>query len=424
MGFSHVQERRYAQSRIPQTNYQTPTTPVTTNPLAFVELLAKDQNLVKFTPNTKDNDGFSTGSDFPTEVYLTTWDTEADKEAQLEVDMVGRWLYAAFGAVTTTQPDAGGNPNVYRHTFTPMPAFTGRQLPAYSLVQQIASNPTIDAVFPSMVMQKLTLKGDGVDRLDMAANWRGSGKRLNPSNINFGGGSNHVLVPTRNYLYNSQAVLKVGDYSTVANQVNYSTGCRFRSWEVGIDNALLTDDGYCPGAPLYQYSGVGTAWAATAAVSLNAYVYAGDLLYQVTVAGTTGSTAPSHTSGAVANGTATLKFVASIASSGQVRGECLFGKRNYTMQFVVRLDTATDEYAAIQQQKKLDIIIQATGGVISGSYNYDLKMHVGLAQYQAVEVGNQNGIVTLQITPRILFDSVNNTVMDVVLTNSTSSYTS
>lgn len=52
----------------------------------------------------------------------------------------------------------------------------------------------------------------------------------------------------------------------------------------------------------------GTAWAATTAYALNAYVYHEFRQYKVTTAGTTGSTGPSHTTGAAANGSATLTY--------------------------------------------------------------------------------------------------------------------
>jgi len=55
---------------------------------------------------------------------------------------------------------------------------------------------------------------------------------------------------------------------------------------------------------------VGTLWTASTALTLNSQVYYANNLYTVTTAGTThASTPPSHTTGAVANGTATLTWV-------------------------------------------------------------------------------------------------------------------
>lgn len=362
MAFSHIQERKLAISRLPQTAIGTffPTT--TTPPLAYKALLVSDQNLTKFTPVTKDNDGFSTGSDFPTEVYLTSWDAQVDHTLQLEIDQIGRFLYAAMGAIATTTPVA----NVYQHVITPMAPFTGRQLPLYSYVEKIGNN-ALDQLFVGMGVERLTLRGTSTDRLEIEVSLRGTGKRISPSLVNFSGVSNHVTPATGlRYLLNSQASLKVRDYSTLANELNYSTGCRFRNWEITIENNLLADDGYCPGNPAFQ---------------------------------TTGDT-----------------------TSGQVRNELLFGKRNYTMQFVVRVDTASDEFAAIQTQKQLDILIEATGAQIVSGHNDRLAIHVPLAQYSAIDIGNENGIVTYQITPRILYDATADTVIEFVLKNGTASY--
>ena len=59
----------------------------------------------------------------------------------------------------------------------------------------------------------------------------------------------------------------------------------------------------------------GTQWTATTAYTLGTQIFYGSRLYTVTTAGTTSSTAPTHTSGAVANGTATLTYVGSPASA-------------------------------------------------------------------------------------------------------------
>jgi len=59
---------------------------------------------------------------------------------------------------------------------------------------------------------------------------------------------------------------------------------------------------------------VGTAWAATTAYVLNQQLSNDGKLYTVTVAGTTNSTAPVHTTGAVACGTATLTYAGEAAT--------------------------------------------------------------------------------------------------------------
>jgi len=62
----------------------------------------------------------------------------------------------------------------------------------------------------------------------------------------------------------------------------------------------------------------GTQWAATTAYTLDQQIYYGTNLYTVTVAGTSGSTAPTHTSGSVTNGTTTLTYAGTPATGTAV----------------------------------------------------------------------------------------------------------
>jgi hypothetical protein len=62
---------------------------------------------------------------------------------------------------------------------------------------------------------------------------------------------------------------------------------------------------------------IGTPWATTTAYTLNQQVTSGGRLYTVSTAGTTSSVAPSHTTGAVSNGTAMLTY-AGVAATANI----------------------------------------------------------------------------------------------------------
>lgn len=74
--------------------------------------------------------------------------------------------------------------------------------------------------------------------------------------------------------------------------------------------------GYTAAPSVYIGSQGSVAWAGSTAVALGALLSSGGNYYMVTVAGTTGSTAPVHTSGSQTNGTATLLYVTVNNGSG------------------------------------------------------------------------------------------------------------
>lgn len=65
-------------------------------------------------------------------------------------------------------------------------------------------------------------------------------------------------------------------------------------------------------------------WKANTAYTLNSYIKHNSIYYKVTTAGTSGSTAPTHTTGSAANGTATLQVVTSVAIISDTIGQAEF----------------------------------------------------------------------------------------------------
>jgi hypothetical protein len=63
-----------------------------------------------------------------------------------------------------------------------------------------------------------------------------------------------------------------------------------------------------------------------------------------------------------------------------------------------------------------------TGALIQNAYSDRLFINAKLATYSAVEVGNENGIVTLDLTPRILYDPTTDDVINALLINQAASY--
>ena len=179
----NIQQRQYAMARTPQTDFATAKVVNTSAPYNYVPLLVRDKNFTNYKPETRDNKGSSNGSFYPSEVYLLSHDVENQKELDVDSIMIGRFLLLALGSVTTTQPDAGGNPLVYRHVFKPMDFFASLQLPVTTWVERLGGG--LNVKYPSMAVRNLRISGDGINRIDGNVQFKGSGKRTSPSGVIF-----------------------------------------------------------------------------------------------------------------------------------------------------------------------------------------------------------------------------------------------
>lgn len=105
-------------------------------------------------------------------------------------------------------------------------------------------------------------------------------------------------------------------YLFVHNQVNAYTINGSTGAFAQITNDKVVSTTVITGGTSYTTPSVvfGTEWTATTSVALNDQIFYGSNLYTVTTAGTTGSTAPTHTSGPATNGTAVLTYAGSPAT--------------------------------------------------------------------------------------------------------------
>lgn len=357
----HIQQRKIAWSRIGQTNYTTPTAAAAN---AFNELLVSDQNLSQYSVATANNQGYSTQNDFPTDQWLLSHNSARQFELDLASDPVGRVLHRGCGSISTSQPASGTDPLVYRHVIVPQDPNTSRQLVASSWVEIVGG--AINHLYPGGVIDTISFRGAGVDRIKGSFSVVGSGKRIKPSGVTW---ASHVNQVTGwKYFTNSVCDLTIADAGTLSNSINYSTENRLETWQLDYSNQLLGEEGYRPGATALQTPGDVT--------------------------------------------------------SGAVRSELLFGTRTIRPQFVVRVDANSDEYAALQSQKDLDYKVVLTGPIISTTYAHKLTIRGYLSRYAAVEYGRTSGgIITVGITPTLLWDTSTGKIIDFTLDNTVSSYT-
>jgi hypothetical protein len=236
----HTSQRKFWRSRIPQTDFATATS--VASGANFKQVLAKDKSLAQAAPIIADNKEYATGIPYGTEQWLVAHEASRQFDYDLCFEEIGRALLLAFGKVVTTQPDAGGNPTVYQHVFSPMDVTVTRQLPATTIVEQLGT--AINRKFPSMISASLGFRGEGSARISVSESLQGSGKLVLPS------GLTGADIAGCHYAYESQCTLKTDTGAVLTNLATAPQ--RVNSWTFDIVNQLLADDGYRPGAAAFQ----------------------------------------------------------------------------------------------------------------------------------------------------------------------------
>jgi hypothetical protein len=346
-------QRKFAISRIPQPDYATPTA-LAAN---FRQVLAKGDSFATEQPNLADNRDYAKGTRQATEQWLTNHDSGVTLPFDICSEEIGRFLLLAFGKVVTTQPDAGGNPLVYQHVFTGMDPLVSAQIPVTSFIEQCGA--AIDALFPSMACQSLSLRGEGPGRLEANYSGVGSGKKNTPSGI---------VIPALaglHYLYQAFVGLTLDNAGAITNAATAPQ--RLNSWEFSVNNTLGQDDGFRPGAAAYQTPGN--------------------------------------------------------PDSGEVRSEALLQDQNYGMRFNLRLLDNSAFLSELTNQAPIVAQFDIVGPTISGAYKDSLKIKAFKAPYRTIGKTTRNGLVTLDIEPNALFDTTTSKDVEVTLINRIASYT-
>ena len=128
--------------------------------------------------------------------------------------------------------------------------------------------------------------------------------------------------------------------------------------ETLLDNAQTSYNYAAPGAHRYYIDLILTkipslngaySWTANTKVAEGDIVKSGNLFYQVTIAGTTSSTAPTHTSSTASNGSATLRYVQTYVASLDVDSDSNFIELLSTNSGLVQQQVSTTAYAEIEK---------------------------------------------------------------------------
>ena len=132
----------------------------------------------------------------------------------------------------------------------------------------------------------------------------------------------------------------------------------------GVQKVYISDAGQnYTSIPTVKF---GTQWTASTAYTVGQQIFYSSRLYTVTTAGTTNTVAPTHTSGAVANGTATLTYVGSPATGTAVLkyGSGYSSLPNVQIQPVSGGAGATGYFVGVKSEAKLIPLV--SNGQITG----------------------------------------------------------
>lgn len=118
---------------------------------------------------------------------------------------------------------------------------------------------------------------------------------------------------------------------------------------------------------------IGTQWTADTVLTLNQQIFFSNRLYTVTVAGTTGSIAPTHGSGSATNGTTTLAYAGQTATATAVRKYgsgypsaptiTITGSRTSEPEFVTYTSLSDAKLIPIIENGQVTGVIVEDGGV-------------------------------------------------------------
>ncbi len=110
-------------------------------------------------------------------------------------------------------------------------------------------------------------------------------------------------------------------------------------------------------------------------------------------------------------------FIGSGTEDGAaIRGRMERGTRAYGVNFVARLGTNSPELAALKAGTTGTAVINLTGSTFETTHSNSLKVTYHKVQYQAVEIGDDNGIVTVSVNVTPLEHATNGVVTAEIVT--------
>ncbi len=477
----------FYRSRKPMTDYNTPVTPSATAPTSHIQLLCeREATRFQYAPRSGDNAADATGVDEPTDFFMLDHSSQGQVQVNLNLNEVVRDYYAHFGGLSSAvlAALAAPDPQVVEHTITRQDLAASLQLPAYEFGYDAGS--PISRRFLSMCSSSLGIQivnpDDSNPKMRVNQSWTGSGLVYEPSSLIWDPTANYHIqrIAAPKYLTRAHANVVVGDYDgsggPVSGTTDTLTDCTLRSLNATFTNEF-SPERTCPGAGRFFYMVNGNLWKATTAQILNDILVVGGRIYKVTTAGNTGASAPTHTTGSAANGTATLQFVnfrgvanwgattpvvlgelivfndrlyrvttagttaatgpshvtgivadgsaqleylTRVSESGEVGSQLLVTRRTSEIVMVIEAEPNSKFVDYARHLKPFDLVFGGIGGAIRTGYNYSILHHLYKIVYDQPEETILNNLIRFTIRVKPILDTIQNKVIDVKIRNTQS----
>ena len=223
-------------------------------------------------------------------------------------------------------------------------------------------------------------------------------------------GSNQLSTVTLNKIIANIDVANVGSGYTNTPSVSISGSGGGTASAVlqngSLINVIVTGSGSYTTTPTIT---IGTLWTATTLYTTNQQIFYANRLYTVTIGGTSGSTAPVHESGAVANGTATLTY-AGISATATPNMKCGAGYTKIPVISINDVSGVNGLITATTTGSSARLVPIISSGQITGVQIID-----GGVGYSVAYIDISGDGIGAQLTPSLSIGDINSLQANVEL---------
>ncbi len=209
MAQTHKSSIETAISRLPQTTYGT----ASLFGADYRRILSDSQAVADLDTSYEDDAAYDAGSDLANDIWAITNDSGMSLTPDFCFQDAPFLFHDALGGYAVSGPDGG----LYTHTQTPQSMASTRQLPIRTMMKKYGGIGLY--VFRDMVNTNLTLSGGKTGRLKMSASYKGSGHYA----IDPGSYAMPTIVSDREWGYSGQASVSLNEGADGTAQVETAT---------------------------------------------------------------------------------------------------------------------------------------------------------------------------------------------------------